>query len=154
MYVDRNNWSLQLDIEQPYPNENKLRLNGEKDSFNERTICIDWKITESDLDTFREIRQSLLPVMEKNGLRSVSTVSSEISTSKVEDIYHPVGFLRLGTDSKAVLGFDNLVNGTNNLYHFSTGMFPSARSINPTAAGFCFIEKHLQKNLREQIIHQ
>jgi hypothetical protein len=35
------------------------------------------------------------------------------------------------------------VIGIDNLYHFSTAMFPSAKSINPTAAGFCFIEKHL-----------
>jgi choline dehydrogenase-like flavoprotein len=62
---------------------------------------------------------------------------------KIEDVYHPVGFLRLGHDENAVLNPQCQVIGIDNLYHFSTAMFPSAKSINPTAAGFCFIEKHL-----------
>ena len=51
--------------------------------------------------------------------------------------------MRLGLDKNAVLNLENRVNGMSNLYHFSTAMFPSAKSINPTGAGFCFIENHL-----------
>ena len=61
--------------------------------------------------------------------------------NKVEDVYHPVGFLPVGS----VVSMTGKVKGLENLWHFSTAMLPSARSINPTAAVMCHIEEHLEE---------
>ena len=66
-----------------------------------------------------------------------------IEQTKIEDVYHPAGFIRMGHDDNAVLDRDCRVRGIENLYHFSTAMFPSVKSASPTAAAFCFIEQHL-----------
>ena len=49
----------------------------------------------------------------------------------------------MGHDENAVLDMSCRVNGIENLYHFSTAMFPSVKSASPTAAVCCFIEQHL-----------
>jgi hypothetical protein len=53
----------------------------------------------------------------------------------------------MGFDETAPVDLQYKVRGTNNLYHFSTALFPSAKSINPTAAGFCLIEDHVENYL-------
>ncbi len=147
MYAHNNNWSLQLDIEQPFPNKNNLTLLNEKDRFGQKAISINWNVEKQDIKAISEIKRSIEKLLKQNGLSFTPVYNPDVPTSKVEDIYHPVGFIRMGEDSKSVLSMNCLVKGTSNLYHFSTAMFPSAKSINPTAAGFCFIESHLENDL-------
>jgi hypothetical protein len=51
---------------------------------------------------------------------------------------------------------DCRVRGMRNLFHFSTAVFPSAKSINPTGAGFCLVEAHLAdfEKITEGVLHR
>lgn len=143
LYVDKNQWSVQLDMEQPVPNANRLLLSAEKDRYGEAALHIDWKISENDRRAIEEVRRKVEQLLQKNSLNYKPLYNPASTNNKVEDVYHPVGCLRAGHDDRAVVHFDGQVNGIENLFHFSTGMFPSAKSINPSAAVMCHIEEHL-----------
>jgi hypothetical protein len=143
LYAHRNNWSLQLDIEQPFPNNNTLTLSDDLDNYGEKIVQINWKISDQDTQAMIEIQKSTVKLLEENGLKFIPVFDPKVTANKIEDIYHPVGILRMGGDDRAVIDFNSRVKNVRNLFHFSTGLFPSAKSINPTAAAFCFIEKHL-----------
>lgn len=146
LHIDET-WSLQLDLEQQFPNNNYLSLNSKtKDSFGEKAISVNWDISKSDLDSIEEIRNFARELFKKEGINFEEVIHDDLN-EKIEDIYHPVGFLRMGSDETAPVDLQYKVRGTNNLYHFSTALFPSAKSINPTAAGFCLIEDHVENYL-------
>ncbi len=142
MYAHRNNWSLQLDIEQAYPNENSIDLSEKMDKYGQKAARLNWKVSEDDKRAIEDIKNNLQTILDKEGIDYTVVYDPNIEAVKIEDVYHPVGFIRLGHDENAVLDPDCRVKGIDNLYHFSTAMFPSAKSINPTAAAFCFIEQH------------
>ena len=146
LYVDKNQWSLQLDIEQPVPNNNQLFLADKKDLYGEAVLKIDWDISKNDLDAISEMRKIIEDLLQKNNLEYTPLYNPASTDNKVEDVYHPVGCMRMGHDEKAVVDFNSQVKGIENLFHFSTGIFPSAKSINPSAAVMCFIEEHLAHN--------
>lgn len=143
MYAHRNNWSLQLDIEQAYPNENSIDLSQKMDKYGQKAARLNWKVSEDDKRAIEDIKHNLQTILDKEGMDYTVVYDPNVEAMKIEDVYHPVGFIRLGHDENAVLDPHCRVKGIDNLYHFSTAMFPSAKSINPTAAGFCFIEQHL-----------
>lgn len=144
LYVNKSQWSLQLDMEQAVPNENELVLTAKKDQFEESVLKINWEISTEDEAAIKEMREKIEEMLNNNNLQ-YSCVYNPLSTNnKVEDVYHPVGCMRVGSDDKAVVGFDGKVKNIDNLFHFSTGVFPSAKSINPTASVCCLIENHLE----------
>jgi hypothetical protein len=145
LYVDKNHWSLQLDMEQPVPNNNCLRLSEQKDQYGEAALHIDWGISKKDLAYIAEMRKKVELLLVKNNLQFTPLYNPASTDNKVEDVYHPVGCTRTGHDAAAVVNYHCRVKGTGNLYHFSTGIFPSAKSINPTAAVMCFIEQCLDE---------
>lgn len=146
MYAHRNNWSLQLDIEQAFPNDNSIDLSENRDKYGQKAARMNWKVSVEDKKAIEVIKANLMTVLNKEGIKYSVVYDPNVEATKIEDVYHPVGFIRMGHDDNAVLDTDCRVKGIDNLYHFSTAMFPSAKSINPTAAGFCFIEHHLERS--------
>ena len=112
--------------------------------FGEAVLEIDWQISQADLSAIAEIRTQVEKMLVENGLEFKALYNPASTGNKVEDVYHPVGCLRVGSDPAAVVDFDGQVNGLGNLFHFSTALFPSAKSINPSAAVMCFVEEHLE----------
>ncbi len=145
MYAHRNDWTLRLDIEQAFPNENRVGLSEKRDRFGQKAARLDWRVSEADQQSIEAIKNQLAALFQEGGIPFSVVYDPKIGAAKVEDVYHPVGFVRMGDDPDAPLGMDCRVRGIDNLWHFSTAMFPSAKSINPTAAGFCFIERHLME---------
>jgi hypothetical protein len=143
MYAHRNNWSLQLEIEQAYPNENSIDLSPKTDKYGQKAARLNWKVSEADKRAIEDIKNDLQKKLDAQGFDYTVVYNPNVEAAKVEDVYHPVGFMRLGHDENAVLDPQCRVKGIDNLYHFSTAMFPSAKSVSPTAAAFCFIEQHL-----------
>ncbi|CAA6807530.1 MAG: GMC family oxidoreductase (Fragment) [uncultured Sulfurovum sp.] len=143
LYVSEDQWSLQLDIEQPLPNDNCLSLVSKKDRYNEAILKIDWNVSSRDTASIVDIRKQVEGLLKENNFSYENVYNTSSINNKVEDVYHPVGFLRLGDDDQAVVDFDGKVKEIDNLYHFSTGIFPTAKSINPSAAVCCFIEENL-----------
>jgi hypothetical protein len=148
MYLHKGDWGLQLDIEQATENSNSLVLNNQlKDKFAQVGIQINWNIEEKDLEVINEIKDKAAALLKSNNISFKDVYHSSNSIDKVEDVYHPTGFMRMGSDSRAVVNMDCQIKGFSNLYHFSTALFSSAKSINPTAPAFCLIEKHLENIL-------
>jgi hypothetical protein len=145
LYVHRNVWSLQLDLEQAFPNINTVGLAPARDRFGESVVRVNWAIDDADRREIDELRTALAERLRRAGFPIDDAAGTSASDAKVEDVYHPSGLVRMGSDDDAVVDMDCAVRGRTNLYHFSTAMFPSARSINPTAAAFCLIEEHLTR---------
>ena len=148
MHVHKNDWSLQLDIEQRFPNENYITLSNEKDDFGELGVDLHWNVSDSDKKIIAEASEKLKKKLKENNFDFMEVYDTNSTYNKMEDTYHPVGFIRLGEDEKAPITKDFKVRGFENFYHFSTALFQSAKSINPTAAGFCLIEKHLKDSFQ------
>ena len=144
LYVDPTQWSIQLDMEQVTPNPNKLSLTENADHFNEPVLRIDWSISQADKDILDEIRTNIETTLRDEGLQFTPIYDPSAKNNKVEDVYHPVGCIRAGSDTKAVTDFHGKVHQVDNLYHYSTAQFSSAKSINPTAAVLAFVEEHLE----------
>lgn len=145
LYVDKNQWSLQLDLEQPQINNNFIKLSDKKDKYGEPIVEIQWDISEEDRKAINEVNEKLEILLKENNFEYHSVYSPTNKNNKVEDVFHPVGCIRMGSDEKAVCNFNGKVKSINNLYHYSTALFPSAKSINPSASVCCFIEKHLEE---------
>jgi GMC oxidoreductase len=143
MYAHRNNWSLQLEIEQAFPNTNTIELSENLDKFGQKAARLNWEVSAEDKQAIDTIKTNLKTLLDNESIPYSVVYDPNVEGTKIEDVYHPVGFIRMGHDDNAVLDPECRVKGVNNLYHFSTAMFPSAKSINPTAAVFCFIEHHL-----------
>jgi GMC oxidoreductase len=143
MYAHRNNWSLQLEIEQAFPNTNTIDLSENLDKFGQKAVRLNWQVSAEDKQAIETIKTNLKTLLDNESIPYSVVYDPNVEATKIEDVYHPVGFIRMGHDDNAVLDPDCRVKGVNNLYNFSTAMFPSAKSINPTAAVFCFIEHHL-----------
>ena len=144
MYAHRNIWSLQLEMEQAFPNCNSISLAEQKDKFGQRVARLNWQVSESDRQAIDDVKAYLQQKLDAENITYTVVYDSNIEGTKIEDVYHPSGFIRLGHDNNAVLDTNCRVKGIDNLYHFSTAMFPSVKSASPTAAGFCFIEHHLE----------
>ncbi|AEE50751.1 GMC oxidoreductase [Haliscomenobacter hydrossis] len=146
LHIHKNNWSLQLDLEQSFPNTNQLSLSGELDIYNQRGVSLNWNISDEDRACVAEIKDQVINMLKQQGTNYHDIASENDLGHKIEDVYHPVGFIRMGTDERAVANMNYQIEGTNNLFHFSTALLPSAKAINPTAAAFCFIEDHLDRS--------
>lgn len=143
MYAHRNRWSLQLEIEQAFPNQNSITLSDQTDTFGQKVARLNWQVSDDDRAAIDDIKAQLMQQLNAEKIDYTVVYDPNIEQTKIEDVYHPAGFIRMGHDENAVLGMDCRVKGIENLYHFSTAMFPSVKSASPTAAAFCFIEQHL-----------
>jgi hypothetical protein len=143
MYAHRNVWSLQLEIEQAFPNDNSISLSEQTDKFGQKVARLNWQVRADDLQSIEDIKADLQQKLDAENIEYTVVYDPKIEQTKIEDVYHPAGFIRLGHDDNAVLDPNCRVKGIQNLYHFSTAMFPSVKSASPTAAAFCFIEHHL-----------
>ncbi len=146
LYVNPQQWSVQLDMEQAVPNGNFLSLAPAKDRYGEPVLRIEWEVSAKDQEAIAEVRSQVEALLQRNNLKYTTIYDPALAGNKVEDVYHPVGCLPVGT----VLSMTGRVYGLENLWHFSTAMLPSARSINPTAAVMCHMEEHLQNEGPDQ----
>ncbi len=145
LHIHDQKWSVYLDIEQGSETDNQVLVSEEIDAFREPGLVIQWDVSGSDRAAIAEGKAIVKEVLDREGHR-YQEMFSEIDTyEKMEDTYHPVGFIRMGADDRAPVDREFRVRGTQNLYHFSTALFRSAKSINPTGAGFCLIEEHLDR---------
>ncbi|GAB4248873.1 MAG: hypothetical protein Kow0027_11490 [Saprospiraceae bacterium] len=141
LYVHPGQWSVQLDMEQAVPNSNSLALADLPDRYGEPALRINWDISKKDKEAIADVRNQVEALLRRNKLKFTAKYDPAVAGNKVEDVYHPVGFLPVGS----VVSMTGKVKGLENLWHFSTAMLPSARSINPTAAVMCHIEEHLEE---------
>ena len=145
LHIHDEKWSLYLDIEQGDRTDNEVKLSEETDRFGERGVEVDWQVSSADRAAIAAAKEQIREILDREGHRYEEMFADATTYEKMEDTYHPVGFIRMGADEEAPIDRDFRVRGTENLYHFSTALFRSAKSINPTGAGFCLIEEHLDR---------
>ena len=144
MYAHRKTWILRVEMEQTFPNENSIRLSEKTDAYGQKVAQLNWQVSAADKKSIESVKNDLIQRLNTEGSHYEVIYDPNIEGTKIEDVYHPSGFIRWGSDDNAVLDTDCRVKGMANLYHFSTAMFPSVKSASPTAAGFCMIEHHLE----------
>ena len=59
MYAHRNTWSLQLEMEQVYPNDNSISLSEETDKFGQRVARLNWHVSDSDRQAINDVKDYL-----------------------------------------------------------------------------------------------
>lgn len=127
--TSRANLFLTIDLEQQPSPENRIRLSSEhKDALGLPVTVIDWRISETEMDTAHRFTQIV-----RDYLRELGFEPQEWQTGPVTDTLHPMGGLRMGDDPAASVVDRNLtVHGLANLSVASCAVFPSGSSSNPT----------------------
>ena len=131
--------NLQMDIEQEPVKENRVTLTDKIDMYGRRIPCINWQISEYDIESIRSTAKLFLRRWSgiKNDLPTLRPRVINDDGCKPYDAYHPVGTCRMGNDLEAVVDHDLKVWGVDNLWLVSTGVLPSAGTANPTFTMLC-----------------
>ncbi len=143
---------MQLDVEQAPDVQNRIRLGSARDRCDRRTVEIDWRITDQDLQFVQKAADRLLTGWESAGADLPKLVRRDLQSGaeKPHDAYHPVGVCRMGTDQDAVVDHELAVRGLRNLSCISTAVLPSAGTANPTFTMLCLTDE-LAERLAEQV---
>lgn len=143
LYIPEDtNAHLQLDMEQ-HPNpENQIFLTTKRDNYGRKTPAIHWTISNKDLNTIAQCATTLIDKWNSSSvLPRLKTRNLDFENTKPHDAYHPVGVCRMGDDANAVVDLDTRVNGLNNVWCITTGIFPTAGTANPTFSMLCLAEQ-------------
>jgi choline dehydrogenase-like flavoprotein len=128
---------LQVDIEQVPNYHSRVYLGQERDRLDRRRLIVDWRITDQDIRTIREVTALATAAWNNSELKSLATMwptlpSSGLNFDTLYDVYHPTGLLRMGqSPESSVVDKHLLLWGTSNCFVSSTAVFPSAGSANP-----------------------
>jgi choline dehydrogenase-like flavoprotein len=132
---------LQLDLEQLPSAERCITLNERRDTFDRPVAELRWGVSDADLEQVSTLTRRFARLWSSSPeLPELDFALPAPSRATPLDAYHPAGVCRLGTDAAAVVAPDLRVHGTENLWHLSTGVFPSAGSANPVFSLLCLGE--------------
>lgn len=134
-------WYINIDIEMD-ENNNSITKAVEKDKLGEHGININFSIPQSTINKLFEARVIIRKLLIESKVM-FEELNSEASTIKLEDTYHPYKLINW----KQGQSFSASYNPLQNLYVFNTGILQRIGGINPTAALFCLIEKHVKEEL-------
>lgn len=135
MYVYKNEFYLQIDIEAPIES-GKLILNNQIDKFGEKGLDIDLSILPQTGELFTKARAIIKEYLDKNGV-VYEELPFSTSAEKYEDVYHPFGmFCNFNSVEHYFTHFDNMIVA-------NTGILPRAGGINSTCAVFPLIEEYI-----------
>jgi choline dehydrogenase-like flavoprotein len=132
---------LQLDLEQLPSAERCITLNERRDAFDRPLAELRWGVSPADLEQVSRLTRRFAQLW--SGSPELPELEFELAapaSATPLDAYHPAGVCRLGSDAAAVVAPDLRVHGTENLWHLSTGVFPSAGSANPVFSLLCLGE--------------
>ena len=111
-------------MEQAAVRENRVSLGIEPDRFGRRSVRINWRIGERDIDNIQQMAKRFLVKWPgaQAGLPSLVPKALGSSGATSYDAYHPVGSCRMGEDAEAVVDHKLKVSGVQNLWVMSTGV--------------------------------
>jgi choline dehydrogenase-like flavoprotein len=129
-----SSYQLHVVAEQIPSSSNGITLSDRKDCFGSPLAAITWRVGQSDVETLQAYARRFDSFWERNGLTAAGDLSwSDSIASRSQDIFHPGGTTRVGTNSRdAVLNRDLQAFEIPNLWVASTSVFPSGASANPT----------------------
>lgn len=130
-------WSLNIDIELDN-NDNYIEESDNNDNYGQKGINIHYKIPAKTIDKLIKAKSLMRQLLIKNNI-DFEDVVADASAIKLEDIYHPYNLQKHSN-------FKDAYNPLDNLFVFHTGILQRSGGINPTAAIFCVIEKHVEQD--------
>jgi choline dehydrogenase-like flavoprotein len=125
---------LNIVVEQKPVATSSIALSHKLDGFGKQLAEINWCVGESEHSTCKVFLRRFNEFWARNGMSSIGVIEPIGGLSSGgEDIFHPGGSTRMGTNSRdAVLSNDLQCYAVPNLWVASTSAFPSGASANPT----------------------
>jgi hypothetical protein len=140
LYVYKNEWYLQIDIENPI-NSGKIMLSEDKDLFEENGLNIDFTIGQHTDQLFAKAKEIVKKYLDEN--KVIYEVVKEVTNvEKYEDTYHPFGIY---SDFSSI---EDYFTRFSNLLITNTGILQRAGGINSTCAIFPLIEEYIENYIK------
>ena len=140
-------WFLNIDLEL-VKSENSVGLSEKLDEFGQQGLELDYRISRQTRQKLEKARLEIKDMLDETGTRYRELNPTAVSMQKLEDTYHPYRLFPSGD------GKSDYFHPLRNLYLFNTGLLNRSGGINPTAALFCLIEKHVDEEwMNESISH-
>jgi hypothetical protein len=136
LYVYKNEWYLQIDIENPV-DSGKITLSEDKDLFGESGLNIDFTLGKDTDELFNKAKEIVKDYLDKNNV-VYEPVNEVTNVEKYEDTYHPFGIY---ADFSSV---EDYFTRYSNMLITNTGILPRAGGINSTCAVFPLIEEYIE----------
>jgi len=137
LYIHKNTWFLQIDIESHTDISNMI-LSNDYDNFGIRTFRLNTLQNNNLTNSVFKIKNLLKEFLIENNI-NFKELNSDPTYLKLEDTYHPYNIL--SEDSS----IEEYYNKYDNLLIVNTGILPRVGGINPTASLFPLIEYFLKK---------
>ncbi len=134
---------LQLNVAQEVPSASRVRLSEGVDRFGMPRAVVDWRISQTELATFRRfatyLRERLAAaglnqgVVWREALFAEGAGRDEALLAELDDARHAMGGARMGTDPRSsVVDPELRVHGVGNLSVASAAVFPDGSAQLPT----------------------
>jgi choline dehydrogenase-like flavoprotein len=115
--------------------DNRVRLTDSVDEFGQRRACVDWRMTELDVQSSRRSQELFAEEFERSGVGTLELpdpADAPVILSPV-GIYHQVGTTRMHDDpTMGVVNRDCRVHSVSNLYIAGGATFPTGGYANCT----------------------
>ncbi|MEM7791227.1 MAG: GMC family oxidoreductase [Verrucomicrobiota bacterium] len=139
----------QMSEQAPNP-ASRVTLSEERDCFGSFTAKLDWKISQSDIQTIRRAHEIIDREFQNAGLGKLTHGDFKKSPpAGITGGLHHMGTTRMDEDPKSgVVDSDCKIHGVDNLYVASSSVFPTVGYANPTltiAALAIRLSDHLRK---------
>jgi hypothetical protein len=132
-------WFLNIDLEL-VKSENRVGLSEKLDEYGQQGLELDYRISRQTRQKLEKARLEIKAMLDETGTRYRELNPTAVSMQKLEDTYHPYRLFPSGD------GQSDYFHPLRNLYLFNTGLLARSGGINPTAALFCLIEKHVDES--------
>ncbi len=136
-----NTYNLHFDAEQRPNPESRIYLGKELDEFGQRRLVVDWRHTDSDVESVVSSVTLLANELERCEVGSLEIDQRELASrvARTGVGSHHIGTTRMSADPRwGVVDRDCRVFGVDNLFIASSSTFPTSSYANPTLAIVAF----------------
>jgi choline dehydrogenase-like flavoprotein len=132
----RSQYGLELQCETVPNRESRLALTSQSDALGTPRVCLDWRLTDQDLDCFRRAGEYLLGALDKSGVRLRRlghAADADGWPVSIAPSSHHLGTTRMSTNPRlGVVDQHCRIHGIGNVYIAGGSIFPTAGMANPT----------------------
>lgn len=140
-------------LEQAPNPDSRVVLSEETDALGSRIADLDWRIRDSDVDSFKRGQEKVGQELAALGWGRVieEDITRELVESRIAGHYHQIGTTRMSdAPEEGVVDANCKVHGVSNLYIGGSSVFPTAGYSGPTMMIIAFAMR-LSDHLKEQL---
>jgi choline dehydrogenase-like flavoprotein len=143
-------YRVKLVTEQAPSQESRVRLGERRDALGVPEAVLDWRFTDHDRDSLRQVVELIEARFETAGIGRFDFGSGRPALETMTDAAHQMGTTRMADDpARGVVDRDCRVWGTDNLYVAGSAVFPTGPSYSPT-----FTILALARRLGEHLVRE